>query len=396
MHILIISSEPYQYPESPLLGVFQKDQVNSLRDRGHKVGVISPAGRSLRYIKNKNIFKKFKDKNVLRRKSFDFLFKFKILQQFDFCFFGIRQYNNYVKLYGKPDIIHAHNSLHAGKLALKLKKIYDQKYVITEHSSWVARGHYKGYFANQISSIYKQSDALIAVSSYLSKQIQKYYADVPIYIVGNILDDLFIDNPLKFSNSVVNKAFYDNSEFLSSKIESQPIRLLSVGSLDSNKNQSLLIDAHAYLKKKNIVVETLIIGSGPDENFLKEKVYKLGLTDSITFLGRVPRSDVKFHLQNTDILCITSYVETFGVVAIEANACNVPVVTTQCGGPCDIIVDSRCGIVVDGFGVEEYSSAIISLYKSPLKSNALAKNTQERYGRKSIAMQLEDIYLKRK
>ena len=75
------------------------------------------------------------------------------------------------------------------------------------------------------------------------------------------------------------------------------------------------------------------------------EIKKLNLSEFIDLKGYLSQHQIVKELHNNDILISASDVETFGVVLIEAQACGLPVIATNCGGPSDIISDET-GILV--------------------------------------------------
>ena len=379
MHILIISSAPYQFSESPLLGVFQKDQLEALTAQGLNVGILSPAGRSLRYLKayfsNQPLSRP--PKQCLRNTWFDIFPRTRRIQRVMFNWMGLRQYREYVKQFGKPDLIHAHNALNAGCLARLIESKYQQPYVITEHSSWIARDIYDAKTKKLISHVYQEAKSVICVSQYLKKRLHDVYIDKDVTVIPNIVDPIFTQK-------------YE----LSSGSPKNTVQLITVASLDDNKNQQLLIRAVAALLKQHIQVHLTIVGQGPNEFVLKALVDELSLAEFVTFTGSVSRDNVRKLMLESDILCISSYVETFGVVAIEANALGLPVITTPCGGPEDIITQVNSGLLLPDMSLDTYVSGLRRLISELSEHDrvALTKYALSQYSASSVATSLHKIY----
>lgn len=381
MKILLISSEPYQHMESPLLGVFQKDQYEALLAQGHEVGVISPAGRSLRHIKN--IFAKIPPQKgqpnaqILKNTRFNIFPKFRYLEQRTFVRLGLRLFKRYVKKYGPPDVLHAHNAVWGGILARLISIETSIPYVITEHSSWVLKSSYHGAVRELMAHSYGAAHALITVSKSLAGKISADYGISNIEVVPNII-------PKDFQN-------HAGSLKLSS-IEYP--RYIHVASLDDNKNQNLLLRSFKALLPTKPRARLVIIGDGPNRVSLIALAGELGIDHAVEFLGPMSRGQVAEQLAMSDIFLLTSLFETFGVVAIEAQAMGLPVVSTPCGGVSDIIEQGVNGQLSSGFDVESYVNEIlevdkllVSLDKAKLRDDTLLK-----YGPQVIAKSLTRIY----
>jgi glycosyltransferase involved in cell wall biosynthesis len=137
-----------------------------------------------------------------------------------------------------------------------------------------------------------------------------------------------------------------------------------------------------------------VIGDGPNSERLSVLARDLGVNQSVKFFGVKKRSEVAKLLAKSDVFLLTSLFETFGVVAIEAQAMGLPVVSTPCGGVSDIIEQGVNGQLSSGFDVESYVSEIlevdkllVSLDKAKLRDDTLLK-----YGPQVIAKSLTRIY----
>lgn len=100
----------------------------------------------------------------------------------------------------------------------------------------------------------------------------------------------------------------------------------NIGRLQKEKNQTFLIDIFYKIQKKKDNAVLLIIGKGPLENTLKEKVSNLGIDNKVYFLGN--RKDVEKIYQGMDVFVLPSLYEGLGIVAVEAQASGLPVIAS--------------------------------------------------------------------
>lgn len=381
MKVLLISSEPYQHSESPLLGIFQKDQLNALTRIGVEGHVLSPAGRSLRHI-TKRIAKNNQPQQPYINYGTDWFPMFKSLQRYCYVKTGLKQFKAYVKDHGLPDIIHPHNCFNAGVLARVISHRYNLPYVITEHSSWIIRKDWEGKELKTLQDVYRNSNQIITVGESLSSSIKRLTRsdNLDIKVVGNILPE----------------EFYTESEaHVETTKQNSNFNIITVGSLDENKNHELAIRAINHLVKSGCDKYHLtIIGSGPKRQFLNDLINELQIQSSVTLLGQLNRKDVKEHMKHADLLLITSFVETFGVVAIEANACGLPVISTPCGGTKGIIENSYNGVYLPSFDLESLVEVIRKTKDNyfNFESGNIQNMTKEKYSPEQIASNLLTIY----
>ena len=114
----------------------------------------------------------------------------------------------------------------------------------------------------------------------------------------------------------------------------------NVGRLHPDKDQSTLIKGFAQalerLPKGSLLV---ILGKGRLESSLKALVQKLGIGQSVRFVGQVPQA--RRYFKAFDLFALTSDHEPFGMVLLEAMAAGVPVITSDCGGAPEVVRDPK-------------------------------------------------------
>lgn len=101
----------------------------------------------------------------------------------------------------------------------------------------------------------------------------------------------------------------------------------NIGRLHEQKNQSFLIDVFYEIQKRKDNAILLIVGKGPLENELKEKVSNLGIDNKVYFLGN--RKDIERIYQGMDVFVLPSLFEGLGIVAIEAQVSGLPVIASM-------------------------------------------------------------------
>jgi glycosyltransferase involved in cell wall biosynthesis len=152
----------------------------------------------------------------------------------------------------------------------------------------------------------------------------------------------------------------------------------SIGILEKDKGQKYLIEAIAILKSEGINnIVCLICGIGPEETHLKKLVYENGLSDKVLFLGF--RNDIPSVLKILDMIVITSLtIESFSMVAIEAMAMQVPVISTNVGGLPEVVDDGKTGILAPPGDVDALSKAIKYLLENPEVKLEMGRNARNR------------------
>src|SRR4030042_440356 len=126
--------------------------------------------------------------------------------------------------------------------------------------------------------------------------------------------------------------------------------IIFAGRLIKEKNVALLIKAVNLVKKQLPDINCLIIGDGPEEKNLKGLVQDLSLEENVHFKGRVGDDiEVFSYMKSSKVFVLPSVREGFGIVAVEANACGLPVITVRHpqNAACDLITDGENGFICE-------------------------------------------------
>lgn len=122
-----------------------------------------------------------------------------------------------------------------------------------------------------------------------------------------------------------------------------------------------LISAIGLLINEFPNVKLKIFGKGPDRKRCEALVKELGLRNIVEFLGFRPNQEMPDHLANIDICVFPSYSESFGVSALEAEACGIPVIVSNVGGLPEVVRHKETGIIVKGNSPAVLAEAIKTL-----------------------------------
>ena len=137
--------------------------------------------------------------------------------------------------------------------------------------------------------------------------------------------------------------------------------VIFVGRLLSHKNVDVLIKAIAILKPANPTIKCVIIGDGPEREWLESLALRFGLEKNIYFKGFLDKLyDVHRLIKSSKCFVLPSTREGFGIVVIEANACGVPVITTnhKDNASKDLIEDGKNGFIC-GLDKKEIAEKIL-------------------------------------
>ncbi len=117
------------------------------------------------------------------------------------------------------------------------------------------------------------------------------------------------------------------------------------------------------LVEKHLPARLLLVGDGPEMNRVEREVSNLGLAEKVKFLGK--QESVREILQMTDVFLLPSANESFGLVALEAMACGVPVVASNVGGLPEVVQHGRTGYLAQVGDVQGMSEAVVRLLIDP-------------------------------
>lgn len=147
--------------------------------------------------------------------------------------------------------------------------------------------------------------------------------------------------------------------------EEHRIRVGTVKLLHHKYGIDTLIRAFALVHEqyRRADVELVIIGSGPEEDSLKVLAVELGISHLVNFRGYIDNTHVPLALRELDIFVALSRLdsESFGVAAVEANACGLPVVVSDVSGFKEVVVNKSTGLIVARDNPEEAAKAIYQL-----------------------------------
>jgi glycosyltransferase involved in cell wall biosynthesis len=223
-----------------------------------------------------------------------------------------------------------------GLLAAKLLKIR-------------STGIYHTDFTRQLEHIVQDS----TLPDIVERSMKWFYSmtdvvRVPTVEYGQMLVDRgFEPWKLKIIPKAVDPELFTPDKVIGSQILAQwginnGITLLYVGRISKDKNLDLICEAYLSLSKERPDINLLIVGEGP---YLDEMKHAMSGEARIRFTGRLPREELPPIYSNSHIFVFPSTTDTFGMVVLEAQACGLPAIVSDIGGPQEIISDGRTGYV---------------------------------------------------
>lgn len=121
-----------------------------------------------------------------------------------------------------------------------------------------------------------------------------------------------------------------------------------------------------------------MVGQGPYGDHLRKLVSDLGLTDSVTFIGRIQYKDLPKYISAGDIFAMPSRsrlagleVEGLGIVYLEASSCGLPVIAGKSGGAPDAVLEGVTGVTVDGNYIFDVAKAISEMLSDGVRAEKM-------------------------
>ena len=243
-------------------------------------------------------------------------------------------------------------------LGFILSKLMGIKFICSAHGTdFLVRTRYslKTYYLKAIDKIIVSSNR----NKELIRKINHLNEDQLIIIpYGLFLQDHEIKQDIP---QIRNELHINSKEFI----------LISVGRHAPRKNFQLVIKAMKFLKKKYPYghIKYFLIGSGQDTEKLKDMTKNLGLKNEVIFLGAINDIMKKKYLKASNVFIMPSIatrksIEGFGIVYLEANYFNLPVIGTISGGIIEAIEDHKSGLLVKPNDLNGLINAIIYLYEN--------------------------------
>ncbi len=282
------------------------------------------------------------------------------------------------------DILHVHYALPfavCAFLAKSIAKDHPFKVVTTLHGTDVTVLAQDKSLYEVIKLGIEQSDAVTAVSESLVRQTKELFRiDRDIRCVYNFIDtDIFRPEP----NSPIRQCFAKQGEKI----------LLHVSNFRQVKRIGDVIEIFARVQQ-SIPAKLLLVGEGPELNNARDLVHALNLHENVVFLGK--QDEVASLYAAADLFLLPSAKESFGLVALEAMACGVPVIGSDAGGIPEVVLHGETGFLADVGDVDAMANFALILLRNPEMyrqfSTAARQRAQDVFHIESKIREYEDVY----
>jgi N-acetyl-alpha-D-glucosaminyl L-malate synthase BshA len=253
------------------------------------------------------------------------------------------------------DIIHAHYAVPHAASAYLAKQIFNSRRlrtVTTLHGTDITLVGAEPSFRRVVKFAIEQSDGVTAVSQFLRRQtIEEFDIRREIRVIPNFVD---LDRPARNRDECSRAAFAPAGEKV----------LMHASNFRPVKRVDDVVRIYARVRER-IPAKLLLIGDGPERPHVQQLVKAMGLASDVHFLGEQDQLEPLFFC--TDLFLLPSEQESFGLTALEAMNCSVPVVASDVGGLPEVIVDGETGFLAPVGDIEGMAGKAVELLGDPAR-----------------------------
>lgn len=285
------------------------------------------------------------------------------------------------------EILHCHYAIPHATSAWIAKEMLrasdsDLRVVTTLHGTDITIVGQDPSFRSITKFSIEKSDGLTAVSHYLQRETLTRFGCTAcrIEVIPNFVD----------------ARVYDRTRYAPRIVEEVPAGarvLMHVSNFRAVKRVRDVVRIFARVLPR-VPSVLVMVGDGPDRVFAEEEARELGIQDRVFFLGKIDA--VAPLLAGADLFLLPSSTESFGLSALEALACGVPVVGSNVGGLPEVVRDGVTGVLCPPGDVDAMAEAALSLLGDPHRWAAMsahgAADARERFSLTAVVGEYEDFY----
>ncbi|MCO5260174.1 MAG: glycosyltransferase [Crocinitomicaceae bacterium] len=296
----------------------------------------------------------------------------------------------------QPDIVHTH-AAKAGALGRRAAK--SAKVPIIVHTY---HGHvFDGYFNPLKTSVYKtiernlakSSNAIIAISPLQKEELVNKYK----ICKGNQTHIVPLGFDLtKFHTNIESNRIKTRSKY---KLKEDEIAIAITGRLAPIKNHIFFIEVlQEVVKKTSKSIRVFIVGDGTERGIIEQTINNYNWPNHIQFELTSWIKEIDEFNPGMDLVCLCSKNEGTPVSLIEAEAANVPVLSTDVGGVKDVVINKKTGIIVTSNTKSEYIEKLTELIEDDSLRKQLAESgwefVKDNFHYSRLVKDVKELYFK--
>lgn len=285
-----------------------------------------------------------------------------------------------VAKFEKLDIVHAHYAIpHAISAYLARQILNDDrtKVVTTLHGTDITLVGLEPSYLPVVRFAIEQSDGVTAVSRFLrEKTLTGYQIEKDIQVIPNFVD-------------VTKYRRVDSTRFCGTIAPRREKILIHVSNFRLVKRVQDVVRIFAQVRQK-VPSKLVLVGDGPDRSSCEMLVRELDLVDDVKFLGK--QVELVPLLSAADVFLMPSQSESFGLSALEAMACEVPVVSSSVGGLPELVAHGETGYIAEIGDIERMAKYAIELLTNEARYKMFAAASRKRAVELFSADRIVDMY----
>ncbi|MFT5753962.1 MAG: N-acetyl-alpha-D-glucosaminyl L-malate synthase BshA [Flavobacterium sp.] len=290
-----------------------------------------------------------------------------------------------VKLYD-IDVLHVHYAIPHAYAGYMAKKMLEDEgiripMITTLHGTDITLVGNHPFYKPAVSFSINKSDIVTSVSSSLRDDTYRLF-DIKkeIVVIPNFIE------PNKSSSEEVKKCDRGMMATENEKIITHISNFRKVKRIDD-------VVKIFYNIQKEIPSKMMMVGEGPEKQMAEDLCFSLGIQDKVIFFGN--SSEIDKILCYSDLFLLPSETESFGLAALEAMACGVPVISSNSGGLPEVNIEGYSGYLSDVGDVEAMSRNAVSILKDENKLKTFKENAKvvaSRFDILNIVPMYEKVY----
>ena len=230
----------------------------------------------------------------------------------------------------------------------------------------------------------EQSDRVTAISNYLRQAtLDTFAVSTPIEVIYNFIDSEFYR---RRPDPSLKKRLAPGGEKI----------ILHISTFRPIKRITDCIEVLARIRAEGPNARLVMCGDGPERAEAEAVATRLNVSDDVIFAGQQPQSMIREYLSIADLLLLPSQSESFGLVALEAMACEVPVIATRVGGLPELVEDGATGFLFPVGDVNAMAAGAISLLSNQALTQQFGRLAREvaitRFSAERIIPEYEALY----
>ena len=288
--------------------------------------------------------------------------------------------------YENLDVLHVHYAIPHATSAYLAKQILnseakDVPVITTLHGTDITLIGSDPTYKQVVDFSINQSDGVTAVSEYLKKETYRLFdINKEIKVIPNFID---LDRFQKSEKEHFKKAICPEGEKI----------VTHVSNFREVKRVTDVVIAFSKMLENGVRAKLLMVGDGPERPKAENKCRELGVCDQVRFLGK--QDQVEEVLSISDLFMIPSGSETFGLAALEAMSCSVPVISSNIGGLPEVNIHGETGYLCELGDVDamaKYATKILTDESLQEKMSKAARKRAEMFELDKIITVYEDYY----